>query len=927
MRDFNAFVREQLAGVALPDRHEQKIVEELAAQLEDTYDALIADGRSDEEAWTELRRGMPDWKTVGAELLESEPVIVRLAQPGPAGRVASMRRALGFALRELAGGGWARDLRSSLRLFLKDRAFTATAVLTLAVCLGANAAIFAIVYSVLLRPLPVPDSDRIVAMGDVYPTISPDDILSNTAPSYFDRLEAISALEEQALFSSWFDTIVIDGVAEELHGIRATPSLFRVLRVHPALGRAFTEADGRTGAEHKIILSHGLWQRLYGGDRAVIGRDLRLGWTGQRYTIVGVMPRGFSFFDRGNDGHAQRAGEEIQFWIPLAFTTAQTSYDARTRYGFFHIGRIRPGGTVEQVQAQVDALNAANFKRFPELGLAELGMYTAVTPLQHALTRSVRPVLYLLWGGAAFVLLIGALNIANLALARSTARAREVATRLALGASRFRVTRQLIAEGVLLAGIGGVASIAVAVAILRVLTSGGMASLPNAATVRVDWTVAGVVVGLSLLAGVLIGIVPAAAVSRVRLNHVLAEGSRLGTAGRATNVFRRGLVIAQIACSLVLLIGAGLLLTSFRNLLAVDAGFEADRVTTATIFPPPSRYRDEHAVVALCNRVLESIRTVPGVEAAGITSNIGMSGRTSPATVAPADRSTQPGEALVLPSVVSVTPGYFEAMGTRLVRGRYFAESDRADTLPVAIVDERLAARFWPGQDPVGKGLHRGDLTRYTVVGVVRNVRFESLSGQSDSVGAAYFPHTQSPALRRLRYVAVKTSTDVPHVVRALRSTLAAIDPDLPLADVQTMSERTARSVVPQKLATALATMFGVVALLLSVLGIYGVLAYVVAQRTREIGIRVALGSTPTDIFHMVLKEGLTLIACGLMVGLLGTLGLGRALEGHVFGVRPTDPLVVGTIAVGTAIIALLACVSPARRATRVDPLVALNEP
>jgi predicted permease len=277
--------------------------------------------------------------------------------------------------------------------------------------------------------------------------------------------------------------------------------------------------------------------------------------------------------------------------------------------------------------------------------------------------------------------------------------------------------------------------------------------------------------------------------------------------------------------------------------------------------------------------------------------------------------------------VVSVTPGYFEAMGTRLVRGRYFAESDREDTVRVAIVDERLAERFWPGEDPVGKGLHRGDSQRYTIVGVVRNVRFESLSGQSDSVGAAYFPHTQAPALRRLRYVAVKTRNEVPDVVRSLRTALAAIDPDLPLSDIQTMRERTARSVVAQKLATALATVFGIVALLLSVLGIYGVLAYVVAQRTREIGIRVALGSTPRGIFHLVLKDGLTLIAGGLMIGLLGIFGLGRALEGHVFGVRPTDPLVVGTIAAGTAIVALLACVAPARRATRVDPLIALNEP
>jgi len=680
-----------------------------------------------------------------------------------------------------------------------------TTILTLAVCLGANAAIFTVVYSVLLRPLPVPDADRIVAMGDVYPTISPNDILSNTAPSYVDRLKAITALEEQAMFTLWFDTLTIDGISEEIRGMKATPSLFRVLQVNPAFGRAFTDAEGEIGAEQKIILSHGLWQRLYGGDQTVIGRDLRLGWTGQRYTIVGVMPRGFSFFDLGDDGHARAAGDEVQFWIPLAFTAAQMSDGARTRYGYFHIGRIRPGATIEQVQAQIAALNAANLERFPQFGLAELRMYTAVTPLQDALTRGVRRILYLLWGGAAFVLLIGALNIANLSLARASVRARELATRLALGASRFRVTRQLILEGVLLAGIGGLAGVAVGAWILRILVSSGMGNMPNAASVHMDWTVVGFTVAVSVLVGVLIGLAPATTVDRLNLNQVLAEGSRLGTSGRATRLFRGGLVVIQVAFSVVLLIGAGLLLTSFRHLLAVDAGFDAERVTTATFFPPPSRYENQRAVVALSNRVLEAVRNIPGVNAAGITSNIALSGRTSPATVSPADYSPQPGEALVLPSVVSVTPGYFEAMATPLVRGRYFAESDQEHTLRVAIVDERLAVRFWPNEDPIGKGLRRGDSERYTVVGVVHDVRFESAAVQTEAIGTAYFPHTQAPALGRLRWIAIKTATESTVAIRALRSALMAIDPDLPLSDIQTMTQRTSRSVVPQRLAMGLA--------------------------------------------------------------------------------------------------------------------------
>jgi putative ABC transport system permease protein len=915
MRDFTALVREHLSPLALPSKQELKIVDELAAQLEESYDALVSDGLSDEEAWNELLRQVPDWKALGGELLEAEPVLTRMAHPerGPfAGRtkgtfVSWLREALGFGL--------ARDLHSSVRLLIKDRGFAATTILTLAVCLGANAAVFTVVYSVLLRPLPVPDADRIVAMGDVYPTVTPNDILSNTAPSYFDRLTAITTLEEQAMFARWSDTITINGLPEEIHGMRATPSLFRLMRVSPALGRAFTDREGEIGTEQKIILSYGLWQRLYGGDPAVVGRDLRLGWTGQLYAIVGVMPREFSFVD-----------PEVQFWIPLAFTPAQMSDDARTRYGFYHVGRVRRDATVQQVRAQIDALNAATFKRFPQFGLAELGMYTAVTPLQKALTRNVRGILYLLWGGAAFVLLIGGINIANLALARSSVRARELATRLALGAGRLRLMRQLIVEGGVLAGIGGLASVWVGAWILQMLASSGLETLPNAAYIRMDWAVGGLTMAISVLVGVLIGLVPAATVGRLNLNQVLAEGSRLGTGGRATRLFRRGLVVAQVAFSVALLIGAALLLASLRNLLAVDAGFDARRVTTATIFPPPSRYNDQRAVIALSTRVLESIRSIPGVEAAGITSNIALSGRASPATVAAADHDTPPGEAVVLPSVVSVTPGYFEAMSTPLLRGRFFADSDREHTLPVAIVDERLAVRFWPGEDPIGKGLYRGQSDRYTVVGVVRSVHFESLAGQAESVGAAYFPHTQAPPLGRLRWIAIKTVAESTAVTRAVRSAVMAIDPSLPLSDIQTMTQRTARSLVPQRLAAGLVSTFGIVALFLSVLGIYGVLAYVVAQRTREIGIRIALGSTVRGIFQLVFKEGLALVASGLILGLLVAIGLGRALEGQVFGVRPTDPRVLGVVALSTGVIALLACVSPARRAMRVDPLNVLSE-
>ena len=922
MRNLRDFVHNQVAPLGLPPDREQKIVDEWAAQLEEIYDALRADGLSDDEAWSELQRQVGDGNALSDQLLDGEPVLLRLAN-GP-GRPLARRtlRAAVNRVREKLTAGTLRDLHTSARLLVKNPGFSATFILTLAICLGANLAIFTVVHAVLLRPLPIPQPDRIVGMGDVYPTITPNDILANDVPSYFDRLQALTTLEEQGMFTFWYDTLTLDGVPQEVRGMRVTPSLFRVLRIAPALGRTFTNAEGEFGQEKKVILSYSLWQRLYGADPDVVGQSLRLGWTGNVHTIVGVMPRDFSFFDQGYDGHADQG---VQFWIPLAFTAEQKADSARARYGFFHVGRLRPDASVQQVQAQLDALHAANVKRFPQLRLTELGMYSGVTPLQEALTRRIRPTLYLLWAGAGFVLLIGAINLANLSLARASVRRRELATRLALGAARLQVARQLLIEAMVPAALGGAASLAVGAAILQLLASSGLVNLPNAADVRITATAIGFVAAVSLVVGLLTGLVPAVASGAVIINQVLGDDNRFSTGGSTTSLFRRALVVTQVGLSVVLLIGATLLFTSFRYLINLDAGFTATGVVTATIFPPPSRYPNAQTVVTLTDRILEQARAIPGIEAVGITSNIALSGFESPAPVSAAGRAAD--EATVVPSVVAVTPGYFEAMATPLVRGRYFAESDQENTLRVAIVDQRLAGRLWPNEDPLGKGLYRGDSGPFTVVGVVRDVRLEGLTGSIESIGMAYFPNTQAPPLRRLRWIAIKSPIDPAAVVRALRSALLEIDPDLPIADIQTMSERTASTLVPQRLATSLATMFAAVALLLSMLGLYGVLVSLVARRTREIGIRLALGSTVRGVLRLVLTEGLVLIGVGLMLGLAGAIAVARTLKGLVFGVQPTDPVLLTTVAVATGGIALLACIAPARRATRVNPVQVLSEP
>ena len=918
MRDFKAFVRAHVAALGLAADREQKVVDEWAAELEENYDALCADGLTDEEAWRAIQRQLPDGKE-----LDLEPALLRPpnAQREPLPR-RTMRSAL-TGLRKALTTGVVRDVTASLRLLVKDPGFSLTVVLTLAICLGANAAIFTVVHAVLLRPLPAPDPDRIVGIGDVYPTITPNDILSNDAPSYFDRLKELTTLEEQGMFTFWFDTLTIDGLPQEVRGMRVTPSLLRVLRVSPILGRAFADADGEIGEEQKVILSYPLWQRLYGGNTAVLGQSLRLGWTGKQYTIVGVMPAGFSFFDQGYGGHADADG--VQFWIPLAFTPEQKSDGGRTRYGFYHVGRLRAEASVDQLQAQLNALRAANAKRFPQFRYDELGMYTAATPLQEALTRRIRRTLYLLWAGAGFVLLIGTINIANLSLARGNARRRELATRLALGAARFQLARQLIIESIAPAALGGAAGVAIGAAILQALSFAGLHDLPNASDVRMNATSIAFVGAVSLAVGLLIGLVTATMAGATSINLTLSDGNRSGTSGRTAQLFRRVLVTTQVALSVVLLIAASLFFTSFRHLIGLDAGFSAAGVVTATIFPPPSRYANAKAAATLQDRVLDKVRAIPGVQAAGITSNIALSGFESPSGVTATGRAV-PGEAAIIPSVVSATPGYFEAMTTRLVRGRYFASSDREDTQRVAIVDERLAQRLWPNEDPIGKGISRGEFGPFTVVGVVREMRLEGLTVQIESIGTAYFPHTQAPPMPRLRWIAIKSAAEPAAIVRALRTAIADIDPDLPISDIQTMSGRTAQSLVSQRLAMNLAAMFAVVALLLSMLGIYGVLANLVARRSREIGIRMALGSTVRAIATLVLTEGVTLIGIGLILGLAGAVAMAQALKTIVFGVLPTDPILLTTVALATGCVALLACVVPARRATRVDPVEVLSQ-
>lgn len=818
----------------------------------------------------------------------------------------------------------ARDLRGALRLLLRDRAFSIAVVLTLALCIGANAALFAVVYNVLLRPLPVPEPDRVVLMSNCYPKAGVTDCANSGVTDYYDRLSAVTALQDQALLNHSSLALGLDGLPTRIRVANVTPSFFRVMPVRPAVGRTFTDLEGEIGNEKVVLLSNALWRSVFGGDPAAIGSHLRL--DSEPYTVVGVMPRGIEPLDPG-----------VQAWRPLAFTPEERSDERRHSNAYSNLGRLRPGATLEQVQAELDALNAANMERFPHFReiLQNAGFHTPAVRFQDHLVRHVRPTLYLLWGGALFVLLIGGLNVANLVLVRTRARLKELVTRLALGAGRSQVTRQLVVEGTVLTLLAAVVGLVLATAALRTLGAFDLGDLPYGSGIGIDGTVVLFVVFLSLVMGVAMGLVPLARVLSANLTLVLREEGRATGGGRGARVLRHFLVVAQVAFTLMLLAGAGLLLASFRRVLEVDPGFVHEQVLTASVALPHARYADDDSAWAFIDEALRRVRALPGVVSAGATDTIPFGGQHSDSVILAEGYPMKPGESLISPNRVDVSPGYFEAMGVRLVRGRFFEESDEAASLPVVIVDQTLAERFWPGEDPVGRRLYRPgnieDLLEidestvfFTVVGVVGDVRLLDLTEGERTVGTYFFPMAQDTP--RLVTFAVKTGPRPESLLGPLRAAVASFDPELPVFDSRTMDARTEAALLNRRSPALLSLAFGVVALLLSAVGLYSVLAYLVSQRSREIAIRIAIGSSPRAVFGLVFREGAALVCAGLLAGALGVLALRRTLDGLLFGVRALDPLVIGAAVALLIVVALLACSLPARRATRIAPWAVLAE-
>jgi putative ABC transport system permease protein len=816
----------------------------------------------------------------------------------------------------------AKDLQIALRLLLKDKAFTVTAGLTLALCIGANTALFSVVNTVLLRPLPFAHAERIVLMGNEYPGAGVDTGSNSGAPDYYDRLRETSVFGEQAMYNSSNVSVDQNGTPTRVRVMNVTPSFFRLLQVPPRLGRTFIDAEGEIGGEKKAVLSYALWQSQFGADPDAVGRDLRI--DGQAYTVVGVMPQSFRFIT-----------DDVMLWRPLAFTPERKQQ--RHSNSWSNIGRLKDGATLAQAQSQIDALNAANLDRFPQYKelLINARFHTRVVPLQDDLVRGVRTTLYLMWGGALFVLLIGCVNVANLVLVRSRARLKELATRVALGAGRGRVARQLMTESVLLTLASAGVGLGVGYAALRLLGALSIRDLPRGGEIAIDGVVVAFTLVVAAAIGVLLGLIPVAGVLPANLTAVLREEGRTGTSGRGARSLRRVLVVAQVAVAFVLLVGAGLLFASFRQLLAVDPGFDPKNVLTATVTLPQARYKDDAALNAFAGEALRRLRALPGVTIVGATDTIPFGSNHSDSVILAEGYQMRPGESVISPSQVDVSAGYFEAMGAKLARGRLFDDRDGPTAPKAIIVDEKLARRFWPNQDPIGRRMYLpNDINNliaitdktvfFTVVGVVRDLKLADLVDGNGAVGAYYFPLEQASS--RLLVFALRTATDPAAQATAVREVIAGLDRELPVYDMQTMDERADKSLGTRRSSMVLSLAFGAVALFLSAIGIYGVLAYLVTQRTREIGIRIALGSSARAVFELVLREGLMLIVAGFVFGAVGAFAVRRSLESQLFGVSAGDPLVLAAVTALLASVAVVACAVPARRATRIDPIVALAE-
>ena len=797
------------------------------------------------------------------------------------------------------------DLRHGARLLRRAPAFTLLSVITLALGVGATTAIFSVADPVLFRPLPYPTPDRIVLVGDR----DADGTMSNVGwLTYRDLARDARTIERAAAVGDWQVTLDDHGAPERVTGQRVSADFFSVLGVRPSLGRSFTSAEDTPQTNRVVILSHGLWARRYGGDTAVVGSTISI--NGAPYTVAGVLPESFESV----------MAPAAQIWRVLGYD-ASLPYACRTCRHLRMVARLRPGTTSEASAVELSGLSTRLVREYPKEYPA---VGAVVVSLGEATMRGARPVLWAVLGASVLVLLIAAANVANLQLARAMRREEEFAIRAALGAGRGRLTAQLLAEGLVLAMIGGVVGLVVARVTLGALIGWLPPAMPRLSAIRLDQVALAVGGGITLFLGVAIGLVPALRDRRRDLSDSLRGGKRL-TGGRR-HLARATLVVAEVALALMLLVGAGLLGRSLVRLLAVDPGFDAQHLLTLQTQATGPKYADGAAVFANHDQLREAIRRLPGVQSVGTASQLPLGGNVDMYGVNAQDKPLANPELAPYADRYAVSPDFLSAMGIAIRRGRAFTAADNSEAAPkVAIVSAGLASRVWPGEDPIGKRIRMGGPSNAwsTVVGVAANIHHRALDATESS--QVYIPERQWQFADNLIAVVVRTTGDPAALGRAVRAAAQAVDPAQPVTSLETMEQVVASSTAQRRLALLLFGAFALVALVLAVAGIYGVLAGAVAERTREIGVRSALGASPGAILGMVLLQGARLAGLGLAIGLAGAMLLGRFLQSLLYSVGSADPLTLLGVAALLATVAIAACLLPAIRAVGIDPMTALR--
>src|SRR5215510_15067683 len=904
MPDWNNIVREHLAMLRLPPEREIEIVEEQALHLEAAYEDALADGLSEAEAEARALRGY-DWRLLECELSRAEqPGAKRALQPS----LELIERKGGIRMESLL-----QDLRFGARMLMKNLSFTLVAVFTLALGIGANTAIFSVVNAVLLRSLPYHDPDRLVLLSYYRATLLSD--FANGAEFLEWRAQA-KGFEQLA--ACRFDTVDLTGNVEpeRLDVSYASADLFVTLGVAPALGRAFTPGEDTPGNTQAVILSDGFWRRRLGGDPQAIGQTLMLG--GQRRTVVGIMPPGFRF-----------AGD-AELWLPLALDANQQLSRQGNAVRVKVVGRLKPGVTLEAARAELATILAQQQQSFPQSYRPFRDMQVRVVELSESLVGNVRRALWVLFGACGFVLLIACANVANLLLARSTARQKELAIRAAVGAGRLRLARQLLTESFLLASAGGAAGLLLARWGVKLLVELSPDWIARIKETNVDGRALGFTCGVVVLTGLLAGILPALQASKADVNETLkAQSSRIGQSGAPRLL--PALMITELGLALVLLVGAGLMTKSFLRLLAVPKGFNPDGVLAFTLSPGVAKYPFQSSQrEAYFHDALARVQALPGIRSAGLASLTPLQGGYSRAWFQIEGREPFPQEQEPTVDENLISPEYLQTMGIELRAGRSFTTEDSATAPKVALINETIAHRFFPNENPVGQRLLIK--TPITIIGVVRDTR--NLGLDQDARLEIYLPYTQPVPYWNQNLVLAARVDDGQNNLAGLSSQIAsirrqvrAVEPNEPVNEIGPLEQRlsNSRAVTGRRFQMLLFGVFAALALVIATVGIYGVISYAVSQRAPEIGVRMALGAQAGAVLRMVIWRGMRLALIGVALGLAEALALTRVMKTMLFSVSATDPATFGLIALLLLGVALTACYVPARRATKVDPLTALR--